>query len=372
MAKKANGEGTIVRRQDGRWMAGIVADGTRTFLYGRTQAEVRLKLSAAVKARDDGLSLSAGRQKLKAFIAAWLVGAEGSVRPSTLDKYRRDLEHHVLPRLGHIQLASLGPQHLQHCYSQLISSGLSPASVRHVHAALHRALHQAVRWGIISRNVADLVVLPQARRTNWHVLTASEVRRLLAEAAGDRLEAVYALACTAGMRRGEVLALRWRDVDLDRSVLSVTGSLQRGVEGLTISEPKTVRSRRLVALSGIAVEALRRRHSRQVGERLLAGSIWRESDLVFTSAVGGPVEPGNMLRRSFWPLLAQAGLPHVRFHDLRHTAATQMLSRGVHPKVASELLGHATVGITLDLYSHVSESMQREAAQAMDEVLRKE
>ena len=174
------------------------------------------------------------------------------------------------------------------------------------------------------------------------------------------------------MRRGEVLALRWRDVDLDRSVLSVTGSLQRGVEGLTISEPKTVRSRRLVALSGIAVEALRRRHSRQVGERLLAGSIWRESDLVFTSAVGGPVEPGNMLRRSFWPLVARAGLPHVRFHDLRHTAATQMLSRGVHPKVASELLGHATVGITLDLYSHVSESMQREAALAMDEVLRKE
>jgi integrase len=353
-------------------MAAIVADGRRSFLYGRTRAEVRRALGAAVKARDDGLSLSAGRETLDAYTYRWLGGVEGSVRSSTLEKYRRDLEHHILPNLGRVPLARLGPQHLQHCYSALSAAGLSPTSVRHVHAVLHRALGQAVRWGLISRNVADVVVLPQIRRASWQVLDASEVRRLLAAAAVDRLEAVYVLACTAGLRRGEVLALRWRDLDLDRAVLSVTGSLQRVGGALTISEPKTVRSRRLIVLSEVAVTALYRRRSRQLDERALAGQSWQEHGLVFTSAVGGPIEPGNLLRRSFWPLLDRAGLPHVRFHDLRHTAATLMLSRGVHPKVASELLGHSTVGVTLDLYSHVSESMQRGTARVMDDIFKPE
>ena len=369
MAKRANGEGTVVRRQDGRWMAAVVVSGRRKFVYGRTREEVYRKLTSAVKARQDGAVLPSGRETLRTYLTNWLAGAEGSVRPSTLEKYRRDLEHHVLPGLGTVPLVRLGPQHLQRKYGELIASGLSPTSVRHIHAALHRALGQAVRWGVLTRNVADLVTLPQMSRTPWRVLNGAEVRQLIAAAATDRLEAVYVLACTSGMRRGEVLALRWRDVDLERGTLAVTGSLQRGSGGLTISEPKTARSRRLVALSTLAVDALRRRQALQVDERSLAGSMWEERDLVFTSAVGGPIEPGNLLRRSFWPLLERAGLPHVRFHDLRHTAATLMLGRGVHPKVASELLGHATVGITLDLYSHVSESMQREAARAMDDLL---
>jgi integrase len=353
-------------------MAGIVVDGRRNFLYGRTREDVHRQLTAALNAREDGVSVSAGRQTLRAYLSTWLAGAEGTVRPPTLDKYRRDLEHHVMPSLGSVQLTRLGPQHLQRCYSELTAAGLSPTSVRHVHAALHLALRQATRWGLLPRNVADLVVLPQTQRTPWQVLNASEVRQLLAAAASDRLEAVYSLACTAGMRRGEVLALHWRDVDLHRGALSVTGSLQRGAGGLTISEPKTVTSRRLVMLAQSALDALRRREARQSDERVLAGLSWREHGLVFTSAVGGPIEPGNLLRRSFWPILDRAGLPHIRFHDLRHTAATLMLSQGVHPKVASELLGRATVGITLDLYSHVSESMQREAARAMDDILKPE
>jgi integrase len=369
MGKRANGEGTIVRRQDGRWVAAIVVGGRRKFFYGRTRDAVHRKLTSAVKARQDGLPLPTGRETLRTYISIWLAGTEGSVRSSTLEKYRGDLERHVLPCLGTVPLQRLGPQDIQRRYSELIASGLSPTSVRHVHAALHRALGQALRWGLVTRNVADLVTLPQLQRTSWQVLSADEVRRLLAAAATDRLEAVYVLACTAGMRRGEVLALRWRDVDLERGTLAVTGSLQRSSAGLTITEPKTARSRRLVVLSSLAVEALRRRQRRQVDERSLSGSLWLDRGLVFTSAVGGPIEPGNLLRRSFWPLLDRAELPHVRFHDLRHTAATLMLSRGVHPKVASELLGHATVGITLDLYSHVSESMQREAARAMDDLL---
>jgi integrase len=194
------------------------------------------------------------------------------------------------------------------------------------------------------------------------------VSELLAAAGGDRLEALYVLAVTTGMRRGALLALRWRDVDLDQGALAVTGSLQRIGGALTIGEPKTTSSRRRVVLARIAVGALRSHRVAQA-ERQLGALYWEDLDLVFTNEIGRPIEPGNLLRRSYWPLLDRAGLRRIRFHDLRHTAATLLLSRGVHAKVASEMLGHSTIGITLDLYSHVSETMQRDAAAAMDAVL---
>lgn len=371
MSKRANGEGTIVRRGDGRWAAAIVSEGRRRYVYGHTREEAHRKLVAALQARSDGTLLPSGRETVRTFLASWLASGEGNLRPATLEKYSRDIANHVLPSLGSVPLARLGPQHLQHRYSEMLRVGLSPTTVRHVHAVVHRALFQAVRWGLLSRNVADLVTPPRFRAGPWRVLTPADAGLLIEVAAGDRLEAVYVLACTSGMRRGEILALRWRDVDLARGTLAVTGSLQRTKGGLAIAEPKTARSRRLVALTDLAVAALARRQEIQTAEAERVGGLWKNLDLVFTSAVGGPIEPGNLLRRSFWPLLDRAGLPHIRFHDLRHTAATLMLSRGVHPKVASELLGHSTVGITLDLYSHVSESMQRDAARAMDEVFRK-
>jgi integrase len=201
-------------------------------------------------------------------------------------------------------------------------------------------------------------------------LTVEQVRALLRAAQDDRLEALYVLAVTTGMRRGELLGLRWSEVDIPGGALAVTGSLQRVTgKGLVRVEPKTGRSRRRILLTPTAIAALRRHQGAQAAERLAAADWWQDQGLVFCSELGTPLEPGNMLRRSFHPLLHRAGLPWIRFHDLRHTAATVMLGRGVHPKIASEMLGHATVGITLDTYSHVTETMQRVATEEIEAAL---
>ena len=201
-------------------------------------------------------------------------------------------------------------------------------------------------------------------------LSPEQARQLLDTAAGDRLGALYVLALSTGMRQGELLALHWENLDLDAASLQVRGTLRRVDGGLAVLEPKTAASRRQITMPAAAVDALRRHRAAQNEERLRIGSAWHDNDLVFANEIGRPIEPGNLVRRSFQALLAQAGLPRIRFHDLRHTAATLMLSRGVHSKIAAETLGHSRVGVTLDIYSHVTPTMQREAAAAMDEVLR--
>jgi integrase len=362
------GEGTIRRRDDGRWEARIsLPSGQRSF-YGRTRDDVVRKLRAAQRAVDDGLPVPSERETVASFFGTWLTGAASTLRLSTWTTYEQYVRLHLLPTLGRVRVSQLRPQQLQLLYQDRLASGLSPMTVRHLHAVIHRGLEQAVRWGVAGRNVADLVDPPRQPRRTLEVFTASEVSELLAAAGGDRLEALYVLAVTTGMRRGELLALRWRDVDLDQGALAVTGSLQRIGGALTIGEPKTTSSRRRVVLARIAVGALRSHRVAQA-ERQLGALYWEDLDLVFTNEIGRPIEPGNLLRRSYWPLLDRAGLRRIRFHDLRHTAATLLLSRGVHAKVASEMLGHSTIGITLDLYSHVSETMQRDAAAAMDAVL---
>ena len=370
MARRANGEGNIRQRpSDGLWEARVTVGTKRRSFYGKTREAVHKQLVVAMKARQDGVPVPPQRESVQTFVKGWLEASRSSVRPTTWDKYRRDLELHVLPFIGGVPLSRLSPQHLQRLYGEMLEAGLSARSVLHVHAVIHRVLAQAMRWGVVGRNVADLVDLPQTDRSNWQVLDAAQVRLLLKAAEGDPLEALYVLAVTTGMRQGELLALRWRDADLERGTLTVNGTLNRIGGGWSIGEPKTSRSRRLVVLPEVGRAALQRHRVAQVEWRLRAGTCWQENGLVFTTAIGTPLEPGNVLRRSYRPLLERAGLPPVRFHDLRHTAATLLLGQGVHPKIASEMLGHSTVAITLDLYSHVTESMQRQAAGAMDTLL---
>jgi integrase len=238
--------------------------------------------------------------------------------------------------------------------------------VRQAHAILHKALEQAVRWGELPHNVADLVDPPRLRRRPMTAYGPDEAARLLQAAKGDPLEALYVLALTTGMRQGELLALRWRDVDLDGGRLAVRATLLRTPAGVGLAEPKTAASTREVELSSIAVDALQRHHAAQSEARLQAGSEWDDGDFVFTNAVGRPINASNLLTRSWHPLLRRSGLQRVRFHDLRHTAATLLLGRGVHPKVVSEMLGHSTIAITLDLYSHVTKTMGQMAAKEMD------
>lgn len=369
--KRANGEGSVYQRTDGRWVAQVAwPNGHRQFRYTRTRTEASRKLRELLQSQDHGDRAPRMAGTTQAYLLEWLETVRPQLRPRTWQRYEELIRLHALPILGRVQVAQLGPERIQLCLTEALQKGLSPTTVSHLHAVLHRALAQAERWGVIARNPVALVDPPRMVRHEIQTFSPAQVRNLLATARGDRLEAVWVLAVTTGMRQGELLGLHWREVDLDAGRLAVTGSLQRirGV-GLTITEPKTLRSRRQVILTPIAVSALRQHQTAQRRERERAGDQWRDSDLVFTNVVGGPLQRDHVVKRNFDPLLIRAGLPRIRFHDLRHTAATLMLSQGVHPKVAADLLGHATVGITLDLYSHSTEAMHQEAARAIEELL---
>jgi integrase len=349
----------------------VTIDGERRrYVYGRTRQEVQRRLSEARRLVDDGLPLPPQRETVGSFLTAWLEGQRSRVRARSWMRREQLIRLHALPIIGRIPLARLQPQHVEQLLADRRAAGLGDYSLHHLRAVLHRALEQAVRWNLVARNVVHSVDPPRVARREMTVLTPEEVRRLLDAAAGGPIEALLTLAVTTGMRRGELLALRWRDVDLTRRSLRVVGSLQRDATGrLDILEPKTARSRRQVELTGLAVDALQRHRAAQAQRRLLLGEEWNDHDLVFPSTLGLPQDGSHLVDGQFRPLLRRAGLPPIRFHDLRHTAATLMLERGVHPKIVSEMLGHSTIAITLDLYSHVTPTMQRAAANALDELL---
>jgi integrase len=277
--------------------------------------------------------------------------------------------NHVEPNIGRTTLSKLTPHQIAGLYGDLLRGGLAPSTVRQVHAVLHSALKQAVRWNLLVRNPASAVDAPRVPRHRIDPLSLGQVEALLAEAEQDRLHALYVLAVTTGLRQGELLGLQWSDIDWGSAELRVRRQLMRGPEGFEFPEPKTASGRRVVSLPARAVDALRAHRSRQLEERLAAGAAWHDWDLVFCNTVGKPIEGQNLTRRSFKPLLARAGLPPIRFHDLRHTAATLLLAQNVHPKVVQERLGHSQIAVTMDTYSHVMPSMQREAADKLDAML---
>jgi integrase len=233
---------------------------------------------------------------------------------------------------------------------------------------VNRALEDALRFGLVQRNVADLVKAPQMAKHPMQVFTPEQARQFLEAIKGNRLEAFYVLALNTGMRLGELLGLKWREVDLDAGTVQVQESLKKAESGHVLGKPKTAGSRRKVMLTPTAVAALRAHRTRQLAERLQS-PLWYDNDLVFTNAVGNTLCPTNVYRRGFKPLLRTAGLPMIRLHDLRHTAATLLLLSGVHPKVVSEMLGHSSINITLNLYSHVLPDIQASATSAMERLL---
>jgi len=381
MAIKRRGrdEGNIrSRTRNGKvsWEARLrLADGSRKSLYATTRQEAARLLASALRDRDNGLPIVRDeRQTVAAYLAAWLAIVKLTIRPKTWKRYEQYVRLHAMPAIGKVRLAQLTPQHLQTLYAAELDRGVSPSSVNHLHTVLHTALKNAHRTGQAARNVADLVTPPRMAEHDMQVLNREQVRTLLetAQTAGDRHHALYVLALTTGMRQGELLGLHWREVDLDAGVLQVRYTLQRTSgppAGYIFSEPKTARSRRRIALAQGTVAALLAHRKRQLVERLSLGELWNEQDLVFPNTLGRPMEGGDFRKRLFYPLLRRAGLPPMRFHDLRHTAATLLLLSGINPKVVSETLGHASVAITLDIYSHVLPDMQQQAAAAMDAIL---
>ena len=341
----------------------------RTVRGSKRDAEAVLTQLLAQK--DSGIDLPPGRVTIAVYLGRWLESyARPNTRPRTYESYELLIRKHTLPLLGRLPLAKLAPSHLQQLYADRLRAGLSPMTVRHLHAVLHKAFGDAVTWGLAGRNVVDAVSPPRAPRREIQTLSSEQARAFLDAASGDRLEALYVVALTTGMRQGELLGLPWSAVDLERGTVQVRGSLQRTRDNRpAIVEPKTPSSRRQVMLTRTATAALRRHRTRQLEERLRLGPAWNESDLVFTSEIGTPLSATNLVRRSFRRLLERAGLPRIRFHDLRHTAATLLLGEGQHPKLVADMLGHSRISTTLDLYSHTTPAMHREAAEVLDALL---
>jgi integrase len=310
------------------------------------------------------------RQTVGDFLEHWLeLKKPPKLRIGTWNRYRDYIMLHTVPTLGRVKLKQLTPQHLERLYAQQLAAGASSSSVHHQHKVIKTALKHALRQGLIVRNPAELVDPPKMARPEISPLSEVQARRLLKEVESDRLVALYVVALATGMRQGELLALRWQDVKLSARSISVCRSVRWVPRtGFVWNEPKTKRSRRTISISPQVVVALRLHQMRQQGERERLGTAWRYQELVFTTAIGTPLESRNVLR-NFHRHLEVTGLPHIRFHDLRHTAATLLLSQNVNPKVVSEMLGHSSVSTTLDIYSHVLPHMQHDASMAMESML---
>jgi integrase len=373
--KNGNGEGGITRhKKSGLYMARYTvetpAGPKRKTLYGRTRREVDEKLTKAKADRDGGLAFGADNLKLGEYLDRWLADSvRDTVRPSTFERYEQMVRLDIRPVLGRVKLKNLTAAHVRALYRQKLDAGLSPRSVQYIHVTLHKALKQAIADGLIPRNATEAVKPPQVRREEMRPLTAEQVRVLFEAAKGDRLEALYVLAVTTGLRQGELLGLKWDDIDLEVGTLQVRRALTAAKGGPVLSAPKTKGSRRTVRLTQTAMEALRSHLGRQLEEIDRVGDTRREDGLIFTSESGSPLSRQHVTAHRFKPLLRRAGLPEIRFHDLRHTCATLLLSKNVNPKVVSEMLGHASIAITLDTYSHVLPTMQEGAASAMEDAL---
>lgn len=373
--RRDRGEGTIAKRADGRWTAAITLDdGRRKWFYGSTRREVADKLAKALNDRKQGtLLLTSERLTLGQYLATWLTSAaKPSVRPKTFVSYSGLVRNHIAPSaIAKRPLTKLTGLDIQTFLNEKLESGCSARTVQYLHAVLRRALGQAVKWNLVPRNAASLATPPKVTRTKVQPLTPEQVRAFLNVAKQDRLAAVFTVAVALGLRQGEVLGLRWQDVDLDRRTLTVSFALQRlgGGQGLALVEPKTAESRRTIMLPDYAVAALREHRTRQLQERLLAGDKWKEQGFVFTTRVGTPLDP-RRVQSKFKDLLDQAGLPDMRFHDLRHTCASLLLAQGVPARMIMEILGHSKISTTMDLYSHILPTLQTEAAAKMDAVLR--
>ena len=307
---------------------------------------------------------------LGAYLDDWLAHVAGRVRAKTWQGYECVIRLQARPHLGDVPLTDLSPLRLQQLYSSLLSDPgrpLSGGTVLNLHLVLTQALSQAVRWGYLTSNPASGAQPPRPRRAELMAVDARLCERLLEATMGTRLECPVAIAIATGMRRGEILGLRWSDLDQDLSIAHVRRSIQPTKAGLVYEDPKTRRSRRAVVLPEFLRPYLSRQKKDQARRRSEAGAAWREDNLLIDRGDGSPLNPDTL--SSGWAgFLRRAGLPHVRFHDLRHAHATLMLQQGVHPKIVSERLGHASIGITLDTYSHVLPAMQQEAAAAFDEL----
>jgi integrase len=298
------------------------------------------------------------------YLQSWLRSVKSSVRPRTYESYDLNVRR-LTPLIGKRRISQLTPAIVERAYSDLSEAGLSNRSIVQAHTVLHNAMKKALQWGLIGRNPTEAVDVPRPVRGEMKTLSEEQVRCLLAGTKDHNLHALWVLLVSTGLRLGEALGLKWEDLDFKNCRLTVRRSLQRQKEaGIVLVEPKTSRSRRTVYFPEGTCAALREHRRHHAEQMLKLGPAWEENDVVFCREDGRLMDPGTVSHR-LHTVLKQAGIPQIRVHDLRHTAATLLLGKGENPKIVQELLGHSTIAVTMDIYSHVTPAMHASAAAKM-------
>ena len=379
--KRGHGEGSIRQRKPGLWageiMVGHRPDGSRDrrTVYGKTRAEVVGKLDQLRQQRRNGMLPDAEveRDTVGSFLTRWLQVIRAGVRERTWQRYAELTRLHLIPVLGHLQLGRLHPDHVQALYAAKLDGGLAPQTVVHLHRVLHVALSHAVKRGYLHRNVTDAVDPPSVQKREMQRLTPEEAVQLLDSAAeaGDRLTALWTLAVYSGCRQGELLGLKWEDLDWEEGTITIRRTLITAVGGVpSFSEPKTGRSRRTLTPPDEALAALRAHRARQNVERLRLGPDYTDYGLIFATRLGTALQARNVIR-AYKAALRRADLSEtLRFHDLRHTTATLLLAAGVDVATTAAVLGHSQASTTLNVYAHVLPSNMTAAAMKLQRKVR--
>ncbi len=330
--KRGNGEGSVRQRPNGLWEARITLDGKSRSFFAPTRAEAVKKLTVFQHDRDIGKPPSVHNGiSVEKYLVGWLEMKRGTLpSPRTYDRYREYVTLHLIPALGRHEVASLSVHHVQKLYSEKRAT-LAPRTVNHIHAVLHNALEHAMKQGLVYRNVTELAEAPKVCKVEMLVWTQEEARAFLRVAESDRYYALYATALATTMRQSELFGLHWRDIDLEAGVVNVKTAVRRSRSaGFQMAIPKTDSSRRVIPIDPTVVGILKAHKERQDIERETLGDAWRDNDLVFPDTLGGALRTSNLERQRFGPMMAKAGVPRICFHDMRHTAATLLISsRGV-------------------------------------------
>jgi len=341
-----------------------------------SKKDAQREMRAILTAVENGTYADPGKMTVKEWLGQWLEEARTNVAPKTLQRYREIVDLHLVPALGSILLAKLQPVHIQANYAEALATGrrdgtggLSAQTVLHHDRVLHVALKRARALRLIVSNPVEDVSKPKVERQEIEALDPAESAALLTAARSTRMFPVILVALGTGLRRGEVLGLRWSDIDLGKRTLTVAQSLEQTKTGLRFKAPKTRRSRRTIALPPAIAEELHAHRAQQAAERLALGMGRDPAGLVFTRIDGDPIQPDSVTKM-FARIAERAKIRPISFHGLRHTHATDLLRAGVHPKIASERLGHASIAITMDTYSHAIPGLQEDAAQRIDGALR--
>lgn len=367
--KRGNGEGSVYRRKNGTWSAQVSLQGhrqSRTFKTQRDALEWRRKIIGQIS---DGMSFTSSQLTVTEYMEGWLINKKATRRYATWLHYDWLAKRYIIPTIGNIKLKDLRADHIQGLINQLLKSGTGIYTVRKIHDVLKCALNLAVKQDVIMRNPAMQVDSPPKPHREMAVLSESQASQLLVAAKGHWMEALLQLSLATGLRESEVLGLKWPDLDWMKRSIKVERQLERSHgEGVQFSEPKTAYGKRSIKLGGKTIEVLRRHYERQQEERVVAGEAWKEYDLIFPTRVGTPIDQRSLLR-SFKLFLKNAGLPPIRFHDLRHTSASLMLNHDIPVIIVSRRLGHARASITSDVYGHLLPDMQDEAAEMIDELV---